>query len=296
MNENIQKVKIENNEINPTILYSSLFNKGMKIPKDNKLPKRYVYDYEIEFFLDSSGSMIIEDTIYPIIKGDLVFRKPGQLVQGVMPYSCYLICFDMIGKSKVISENYVFDENHQYQSHYSNMMLDSIPPVFHPKYSDKYHHLFDSVLREFIDYNEFSSVLLKSLILQIIFEFHKDVINPLNSLKIPCVAQYKMLENVIEYIQNNIRSSLCLNELSDITNLSPNYFHKIFTESMGTTPNEYVTKIRLDKGKELLVRTATSIAGIAVECGFENTPYFSYLFKKQTLFTPGEFRNKYKYF
>ncbi|MGH4050873.1 MAG: helix-turn-helix transcriptional regulator [Clostridium sp.] len=296
MFENIQNVKIKNNQINPTLLYASLFNKGMKMSKENKIAKRYVYDYEIEFLLDSKGSMIIEDTIYPISKGDLVFRRPGQLVKGVMPYSCYLICFDMTSNSAKTRESYIFDKNQQFQFYYLNMMLDAIPPVFHPESSEKYHQLFDSVLIEFINCNEFSSVLLKSLILQIIFEFHRDVINPISSLKIPCVAQYKMLENVIEYIQNNIQNKLSLNELSDITKLSPNYFHKIFTKAMGTTPNGYVTKIRIDKGKELLVRTGKSVADIAVLCGFENTPYFSYLFKKQIFLTPGEFRNKYQYF
>lgn len=65
---------------------------------------------------------------------------------------------------------------------------------------------------------------------------------------------------------------------------------------MGVTPNEFVTKTRLEKEKDLLVRTDTSVAEIAVQCGIENTPYFSYVFKKQIHLTTGEFRNKYKYF
>ncbi|WP_052427610.1 YetF domain-containing protein [Neobacillus niacini] len=46
--------------------------------------------------------------------------------------------------------------------------------------------------------------------------------------------------------------------------LEPQLFHKIFTEAMGVTPNEFVTKTRLDKVKDLLVRTDISVAEIAV--------------------------------
>lgn len=296
MNKNINIVKIESNDFSPIVLHCSLYNKGMKITQENDLSMRYVYDYEIEFFLDSKGFMIIEDTKYPTHKGDLVFRRPGQLVQGIMPYSCYLICFDLTGKSDKSMENYIFGEKQAFQNYYLNVMIDSILPVFHPNSSEKYHYLFDSILREFIHYNQFSPVLLKSLVLQIIFELNKDVINPLNSVKIPSTAQYKMLENIIKYIQNNVKNKLSLNELSEVTHLSPNYFHKIFTEAMGATTNEFVTRVKINRGKELLVRTDSSVASIAVQCGFENTPYFSYLFKKQTNLTPGEFRNRYKYF
>lgn len=261
-----------------------------------KFPKRYVYDYELEFFLDSRGSMMIEDTIYPINKGDIVFRKPGQLVQGIMPYSCYLICFDMTGSSGKSRQNYVFDESQEFQPHYSNAMLDNIPPVLHSNGGEKYRHLFDAVLKEFIGYEEFSSVLLKALVLQIIFELYKNAINPLNTVKIPTVAQYRLLERVIEYIQNNIGNKLNLKDLSNIAYLSPNYLHKIFTEAMGITPNEFIIKVKINRSKELLARTDASISNIAIQCGIENIPYFSYLFKKQTNLTPGEFRNKYKYF
>lgn len=296
MQQNVKIVKIENNELSPAVLHCSLFNRGMKLSLENKLPKRYVYDYEIEFFLDSSGSMIIEDSIYSTSKGDLVFRRPGQLVQGIMPYSCYLICFDMTGESGKSSENYIFGDTQVFQDYYSNEMLNILPPVFHPSGSEKYHHLFDSVLREFIHYNSFSIVLLKSLLLQILFEFHKDVTNPLNRVKIPSVAQYRMLKKIIEYIQDNIKNKLSLSELADITYLSPNYFHKIFTEAMGVTPNEFVTNIKLDRAKELLARTNSVVSDIAIQCGFQSIAYFSYLFKKQTSLTPGEFRNRYKYF
>jgi YesN/AraC family two-component response regulator len=58
---------------------------------------------------------------------------------------------------------------------------------------------------------------------------------------------------------------------------------------------EVVKCIHVNKAKELLVKTNSSISDIAFEYGYENLPYFSYLFKKYTGMNPSTFRQKYTY-
>ena len=50
----------------------------------------------------------------------------------------------------------------------------------------------------------------------------------------------------------------------------------------------FITKLRLDKAKDLLIRTDLTISDISAKCGFDNIPYFSYLFKKQIKLSSGE--------
>jgi len=64
---------------------------------------------------------------------------------------------------------------------------------------------------------------------------------------------------------------------------------------MNITPNEYITRLRLDKSKELLVKTGLPVYEVALQCGFENIPYFSYVFKKYLNVSPGEFRKRHNY-
>jgi AraC-like DNA-binding protein len=106
---------------------------------------------------------------------------------------------------------------------------------------------------------------------------------------------YGTIKRVIEFIEKNIGNRILLNDLSQLTDLSPNHFHKIFTETMGITPNVFIIKMKLDKAKELLIRTTLPISEISSLCGFENIPYFSYLFKKQVELSPGEFRKRHSY-
>ncbi|WP_235716000.1 AraC family transcriptional regulator [Acetivibrio cellulolyticus] len=255
-----------------------------------------MYDYELEFFVYSKGSMIIEDKEYNISKGDVVFRKPGQFTQGIMPYSCYLICFDLLDNTKKEPETYDFTKEQEFQNNYCNPVLDGIPPVFKPSNFLKYQELFDGVLKEFINPGDYSGILLKSSVLRIIYEICSDIKNPFVNTENINSAHYMAVKRATEYIEVNFKQKITLEKLALIANLSPTYFHKVFTDTLGITPTEYVTKVRIDKAKELLVKTNLPVYEIAFECGYENIPYFSYTFKNRINLAPSEFRKRYSYF
>ncbi|MCD8337171.1 MAG: helix-turn-helix transcriptional regulator [Lachnospiraceae bacterium] len=56
---------------------------------------------------------------------------------------------------------------------------------------------------------------------------------------------------------------------------------------------EYLTRVRVEKAKELLEKPDLSIKAISSLCGYSDPNYFSRLFKKQTDMTPREYRMKY---
>ncbi|MCX7922346.1 MAG: AraC family transcriptional regulator [Clostridia bacterium] len=295
MNQKVKKINIALKEFSPVVLKSYFFTNGMDFPQGYRFNKRYVYDYEIEYFTDSNGSMLIDDKLYPIHKGDVAFRRPGQTTQGIMQYNCYLICFDLIGNSNKNHDLYDFAKEQEFQNYYINPVLEAIPPVFHPPIGEKYHYLFEGLLKEFINPGEASPLMLKSYILQLLAQLHVDVHNPLTSDAVPLSPHYSTIKRVVEYIRKNLSNKISLNILAQVADLSPNHFHKIFSETLDITPNEFITKLRLEKAKELLVKTNLPIAEIAVQCGFENTPYFSSVFKKQLNTPPGEFRKSHSY-
>lgn len=295
MNQKVKQIKISANQFSPIILKSSLFSQGADYPLGYKLEARYVYDYEIEFFLYSEGAMIIEGKEYPVHKGDIVFRKPGQYVQGVMPYICYLICFDLMGNTDKDPNTYELYQKQEFQDYYLNSVIDSIPPVFHSPFSDKYHQIFDLMLKENLNRDEGSEILLKTYLLQILYQLYMDVKTPFLDNDIQATPYYSVVKKSIGYIKENLQNKIVLKHIAGQVGLSPNYFHKVFSAAMNITPAEYITKLRLDKAKEQLVKTNLCISEVALQCGFENIPYFSYVFKKQLNISPGEFRKRHSY-
>jgi len=71
---------------------------------------------------------------------------------------------------------------------------------------------------------------------------------------------------------------------------STQYFCKFFKKVTGSTFKEYLVNIRIDKAKELLLKSNTSITDIAYQVGFKNLSYFYRSFKKSLKLNPSEYR------
>ncbi len=92
------------------------------------------------------------------------------------------------------------------------------------------------------------------------------------------------------YIQNNYSKDISLDEVSQAVNISPYYFSKIFKEDVGEGFVEYLTKIRMDRAKELLTTTEYSMKEICSMVGYADPNYFSRSFKKNVGVTPTEYK------
>ncbi len=291
----LKKTSITGSQFNPQILMCSIFSQGREYPPGYRLDARYVYDYEIEYIIYSEGSVIIDGTDHPLHRGDIVFRRPGQHACGIMPYTCYIICFDLLGNTEKDPVSYDFTKEQAFQADYENALLDSLPPVFHSTYPEKYYKIFEYMFNQYLSMNEGSELIMKSYLLQLLYQLFMDVRNPLESHTVPSNPYYIPIKTALEYMQENYRYKINLNSIANSVKLSPSHFHKVFSRIMKMTPNEYVTKLRLEKAKELLVRTRLNIFEIALQCGFENTPYFNFIFKKHLKMSPGEFRRRMSY-
>jgi AraC-like DNA-binding protein len=288
------RLELSLDELNPKIISSHFFATGKNYPKGFKLKDRYVRDYELELITYSEGAMIINDKYYPVSAGDIILRRPGQYTQGIMPYICYYVSFELKGNVGRNAYAYSIDDEIEFQDYYLNPVLDHIPSITKASDADYYYRIFDTIFDNYVTPSEASAILTKSYILQLLYQLYIDNKNMLETNNVPMTAHHKTIKKVIEYIHQNLTSSLDLKELSQVSRLSPNYLHRIFTKEMGITVNNYITKTKLDKAKKMLLKTELSIADIAVECGFDNIPYFCHLFKKEINKTPGKFRAYYQ--
>ncbi|MEG1426837.1 MAG: helix-turn-helix domain-containing protein [Oscillospiraceae bacterium] len=91
-------------------------------------------------------------------------------------------------------------------------------------------------------------------------------------------------------MENRYNEELPINELADMYGMTKNYFSSLFRKEMGVSPVTYITKIRMDKAKELLAHTSESVIDVAKAVGYEDGQYFFRVFKKATGFTPLQYR------
>ncbi len=99
------------------------------------------------------------------------------------------------------------------------------------------------------------------------------------------LSKYK-LRQLIDYIDNHIADNLSLAELASVVGISQYYFSRLFKQSMGLTPHQYIIQCRVERAKQLLRRGDKSIADIAHAVGFSDQSHLTYHFKRLLGVTP----------
>jgi AraC-like DNA-binding protein len=99
-----------------------------------------------------------------------------------------------------------------------------------------------------------------------------------------------VLSKTVSYIHENINNPNLSNTLlAEKAKISEVYFRKIFNESFGTTPKQYILSLRIEEAKRLLDEGISSVSAISDACGFSSVYHFSRAFKSATGMTPTEY-------
>lgn len=98
------------------------------------------------------------------------------------------------------------------------------------------------------------------------------------------------LQQVTDYIQENLHQDIKLIELAAIAQLSPYHFLRLFKQTTNTTPHQYILQCRIEKAKFLLQHSQISIAEIASRVGFCDQSHLTRCFKRNLGVTPRQFQ------
>lgn len=101
-----------------------------------------------------------------------------------------------------------------------------------------------------------------------------------------------LFEAVEQYITENIKEELDLENTAARFNLSSSYFSRTFKEIVGYNFSDYINIVRIKKAKELLRNDGMSIKEVCFTVGYSDPNYFSKVFKKYEGITPKEYKIK----
>lgn len=101
------------------------------------------------------------------------------------------------------------------------------------------------------------------------------------------------VKEALSYIEQNFQNPVTIEQLAASCGLNRSYFGKIFHESIGKSPQEFLISYRMTKAAELLKLTTLSIADVGNAVGYENQLHFSRAFKNTYGVSPRQWRNEH---
>ena len=102
------------------------------------------------------------------------------------------------------------------------------------------------------------------------------------------------LQLALEYINVHFKENLDLQTVAKYANYNPTHFSKLFHKKMGIPFNRYISSLRVNYAKRLLISTEQSISFICFECGFSSVSSFNRNFLEIMGISPSNYRAEYK--
>lgn len=99
------------------------------------------------------------------------------------------------------------------------------------------------------------------------------------------------LKQAVDYIHDRLAEEICLDQVAGYLGLSRYYFCRLFKQSTGLSPYQYVIQCRVKRAKQLLKRGDLSLGDVALACGFTHQSHLHRHFKRLTGVTPKRFVN-----
>lgn len=238
--------------------------------------------YEIYYLINGQMRYLIEDELYNVCAGDVVFIPKGVLHNTTYDNSDaerYLINF---------SDLSIADET----------LLDCFEKRVLPLSSGlrfDLENLLAKLEREYHSMDVYSERLVGQYLNEILIFFTR-----IENYSKPKFADGNagVIRNAIKYINENYANDITLAAVAAEFALSRSFFSRKFKEISGFGFNEYLTLVRVSNAEKLLSETDISVTEAALACGFNDSSYFAAVFKRMWGITPYKYaqskRNGYQ--
>jgi len=113
--------------------------------------------------------------------------------------------------------------------------------------------------------------------------------NPAEAPPHGCLAAWQR-RKACDYIEEHLAEPISLATLAQLVRLSPNYFCRAFSQSLGMPPQRYHTAQRIERAKALLAKRGASVTDVGFSMGYSETSAFSAAFRRVTGLTPSTYR------
>lgn len=233
-------------------------------------------DYQLLYIAHGKGHFYFKNTGEETIvqKGNMILFRPGE------PQVYYYYAID---KTEVYWVHFTGSEVEKYLEHYE---LPKDENVFFTGVSPDYPWIFNQIIRELqlqrVNYEEMLRILLRHILLAI-----NRYVKEGEQLKSDLVNE---IERAAHYFEENYNKDISIEQYAQEHLMTVNRFIINFKSIMKITPMQYIMSLRITAAKGYFDSTNKNITEVASAVGYDNSLYFSRVFKKYTGYSPSEYK------
>jgi AraC family transcriptional regulator len=101
----------------------------------------------------------------------------------------------------------------------------------------------------------------------------------------------RQLRKVEDYVHEHMADDISLESLAELAELSPFHFSRVFKQTTGMSPLQFVTRERITRAQQLIRETRRSLIEIGLDVGYKNPSHFAQVFRRVAGVTPSTFRS-----
>ncbi|BBH22113.1 AraC family transcriptional regulator [Paenibacillus baekrokdamisoli] len=260
-----------------------------------RVPPRVIYDYELIYVTKGGCLYNIEGVEYLLRPGDLHFMRPHVKHHCYDPdgntFQYYAVHFDLayMGEPLDFDPGVYTDVDYSHIDHVpvNEKLVErpvielaeiDFPYVIHSSEPQFYLPLYRELLTVFQTKPYGGHLIMRAIMLRILHQMVKDM-STKEGVKKSHPQGEKAIE-AIQYMYGHMHEDIEINDIAQSVFLSPNYFRTLFKQATGKTPLEYLTMLRIDRAKLLMVEGKYTINEISGMVGYQDRHHFSKVFKK----------------
>ena len=236
----------------------------------------YHQEYEIYYLTDGSCRYFIDNKTYSLSCGDFVVIPPGiihKVIYDVPVYGRHLIhCSGDYIPASVLP-------------HIDELVYFSPSPAI----TDSIQNIYRQLRHAYELQDEFSSDTVRCCVATLMLLMVK---NPTAHADSHTGSSF--VEKAVRYIRAHYNARPTLKDTANHCAVSPEHLSRMFRKETGFGFSEYLNLYRLKKAESILKsRTSLSISQVAMQCGFNDSNYFSCSFKKMYGISPSALKKQH---
>lgn len=230
--------------------------------------------YEIEFCTFGEYTATVNGYTFSCTKGSLIFCTPNDI-------HAYTNCKNASIRNLSLTLSYLSDIVNPIL--YKNSFAVTLNEKNLEWLSSINQKIFEESNSSYYQTSKNTMTLLINLFLSYICRFRE------NTEYTPATDK-SFTEQALKYIFLHYREDITISAIAQTLYVSEEHFSREFKKEIGINPKQYITKLRLEYAKNMMLSSTLSLSNIALKCGFNNPTAFSRAFHKLYGITPNKFR------